>query len=219
MRRGLRRPSPIGDLANVTPSEYLDMVFMAGDKTCVSISKTDQGFIYPIGDSKRAARLARYVTHNDTGVWFQANPVNGELVNGYSLRCGLNLVAYRHILLESDDAPPDLWLKFLVQLEEPIVSIQRSGNESIHALIQVQAETSAEFDKIKDRFIREYVPFGADPKPIRAVQQVRLPNVVRNDYKRNQTLLFLNPNADGTPIYKKNSVAVLSDYGANQRTL
>jgi hypothetical protein len=97
----LAKASPIGNLAAITPSEYLDMVFLAGDKSCVSISDYDKGFIYPIGDSKIATRLNNYVKCNENGSWFSSQPVNGTPIDG-KLRSGANLVAFRHILLESD---------------------------------------------------------------------------------------------------------------------
>jgi hypothetical protein len=196
----LMKASPI-PVDRVTPADYLDSIFYVGDKVCVSRTYTDTGFIYHVGGGRynQRERLNNYTSCNDNGAWFLSNPVNGTPIDD-SLRSGANLVAFRHILLESDCAPDDLWLKFLVHLDRPIISIQRSGNTSIHALVKIDAETSVEFDKIRQEFLREFVPFGACKGSIRAVQQVRLPNVVRQDNGRRQTLLYLNPVADGNPI-------------------
>jgi hypothetical protein len=186
-------PCPV----DIAPSDYLDAIGYIGDKYCISHASNDRGFIYPVGDSKVAARLNNYVRANQDGAWLMAQAVNGKPING-SLRSAANVAEFRFVLLESDVAREYEWLRFLAQLDRPIVSIQRSGNKSIHAVIRVDVETSTEFDQLVAEFKRSYVPLGACSNSIRAVQQIRLPNVVRNDKGTLQRLLWLNAEASGS---------------------
>ena len=54
---------------------------------------------------------------------------------GRTRRAEESLTDYRHLLIESDEVDPSLWLSVLVQLPLPILSIVTSGKRSIHALI------------------------------------------------------------------------------------
>jgi hypothetical protein len=187
---------------DLTPAQYLDAIFNADECVCVCPLKMHKGEIYTPGDAKDAARLDRLIQPNIDGCWFVANPVNGQEVNG-SWRSEANLAAYHHLLLESDKAPRDLWLRAVVQIELPILSITESGNKSLHALVRIPATDKASFDEFVGKRKASMVRLGMDPAAIRAVQLTRLPGVTRNDNSRCQRLLYLNPNADSTPILRR----------------
>jgi hypothetical protein len=145
------------------------------------------------------------------GVWFLANPVTGEwhyiqrLVSernpmGMTLRAEECLTSYRFMLIESDEAPTDLWIKAIVQLPLPIVSIATSGGRSVHALVKVDAASPEEWDGVKAKIGPALVRLGACKGSLSLVRLTRLPGCYRAEKDGWQRLLYLNPNADGTPI-------------------
>ena len=145
------------------------------------------------------------------GTWFLPNPITGEALlldrhknewnpQGWTIRSEENLTSFRYLVLESDEAPEDLWIKALVQAPVPIVSITTSGGNSIHALVRVNAKSKEHWNQIKDMIAPRFVTLGADPGAITAVRLTRLPGCYRAINGRWQELLFLNPRADGRPI-------------------
>ena len=138
------------------------------------------------------------------GVWFLPQPVDGEfhcnprLGGKPSRRSEESVTAWRYIVLESDEAEPEDWLRCLIQMPLRIVSICESGGRSIHALARLDAASKADWD-VQVRAIKPaLITLGADPGALSAVRLTRLPQAMRGD--RVQRLLYLNPAADGTPI-------------------
>lgn len=157
------------------------------------------------------------------GVWFLVQPVEGiwkpndnnKGKNGkpkLGRRHGDCVTSWRHLVLESDDAPEGLWLKALVQLPFPIVAIYTSGGRSVHALLKVDCKSKAAFDALRDDIVQILAPLGADAAAMTAVRLSRLPGALRygkRDKEGNlqqypapllQRLLWLNPHATTTPI-------------------
>lgn len=157
------------------------------------------------------------------GVWFQAAPITGKWLPNLNNRAadgspkigrrhGDCVTAWRFLVLESDEAAPELWLRALVQLPLPIVAIYTSGGRSIHALARVDCETKAEFDSLRDDLIPIVCSLGADPAAITAVRLTRLPGTLRHGTRgkdgkvkpyplpRLQRLLYLNPQATARAI-------------------
>jgi hypothetical protein len=107
-------------------------------------------------------------------------------------------------VVESDSAPKDLWLRALVQLPIPIAAIYDSGGDSIHALVHVNAESKAEWDRIVRMELGPLiVPIGADYGAMTGVRLTRLPNCRRGQTGRMQSLLYLCPTPDCTPITER----------------
>jgi len=145
------------------------------------------------------------------GAWFLANPITGEALclerlkspwnpQGWTIRSEENLAAFRYMVLESDHAPEDMWIKALAQAPVPIVSIVTSGGNSIHALVKVDAKDKGQWDRVKGLIAPRFVELGADPNAITAVRLTRLPGCYRAEKDKMQELLFLNPWANGQPI-------------------
>jgi hypothetical protein len=106
--------------------------------------------------------------------------------------------------LECDREPRDLWrpvwLAILVSLPLSIVAITNSGGRSDHALVRVGADSKAAWDRYKLEKLRPLAELGADDGALSAVRLTRLPGCLRAAHR--QELLYLNPNADGTPIFQ-----------------
>jgi hypothetical protein len=114
------------------------------------------------------------------------------------------VTSFRYAVLECDHEPKEIWfpiwLKILVQLTLPIVSITDSAGKSAHALVRVSAESKQAWDQFKHETLRPLVKLGACDGSLSAVRLTRLPGCYRAD--RRQELLYLNPAADGTPIFR-----------------
>jgi hypothetical protein len=188
---------------DVGPAHYLNAVF-PGEKVLATTNMlTKGGFIYESLDE--AKEMERFVAYNTDGAWYLANPINGEWINN-SIRSEVNLTSFRHLVLESDDAPADQWLAMLVQEPLAIVALYRSGKRSVHALVRIPADNKSQFNRIKDEFKRKYCPLGADDGAMSAVRLTRLPGVVRRDNGNVQRLLYLNPRPSVKTIWKEETL-------------
>lgn len=154
-------------------------------------------------------------TRGREGVWFLCNPVHGNweptekrrvvravadgqhgppLVYWEAAKSGRrswqNVTTFRYAVLESDNAPEDLWIKALVKLPMPIVAIYSSGGKSLHALVRIDAGDKLTWDRLvrgtnartsgRTMSLMSLVcPLGADPNALTAVRLTRLPFCMR----------------------------------------
>ena len=191
---------------DVTPGAFLDALFLPGENVWCGKHNADQGDLYRVGDSSSAANMIEYFKHSREGAKYLINPINVQEING-SIRSEPNLTGFRHLLIESDEAPRDLWLAMVVQMHAPILALIDSGRRSTHAVIRLTATNKAEFLEQANYYRRQLIPLGADKnagnKPL---QLTRLPGVVRQETRKLQRLLYLAPNADGQPIFKEKAL-------------
>ena len=210
----------------------LSALYEPGERVLIFTAQFSQGdFLWRAGDG--SYRLAdrpgvRAVpsplpTGGPEGVWFLAQPVAGDWrVNlgnrtageppKMGRRHGACVTSWRFLVLESDTAPAELWLRALVQLPLPIVAAYTSGGRSIHALARVDAGCKAEWDNLRDDLAPILCPLGADPAAMTAVRLTRLPGTLRHGTRGKdgkvkrypspqlQRLLWLNPCAVARPI-------------------
>jgi hypothetical protein len=159
------------------------------------------------------------------GVWFLSQPVDGmwhwsgeNLKQPWTRRSWRSVMEWRHMVLESDDAPTDLYLNWLVQQPLPIAAIYTSAGKSIHALLRFQGvKSKAQWDALRDVLMPYFSKVGVDWRTLTAVRLTRLPccwregKMVRsNDDKQSryvrypeplrQRLLYLNALAEPVPI-------------------
>jgi Protein of unknown function (DUF3987) len=212
----LQAVSPI-DVSDVSPAQFLSSISEKGESYYVCTHKY----------ARKPSALFANIGVNDLseldhlkdghhGVWFLSNPVTGEPVftedknewftNGEKWRTEANVTAWRYMVIESDKAPDELWLRILVQLELKIVAIYTSGHRSIHALVRIDQPSKEAWDNYVDKFKDRLVQLGACPGSLTAVRLTRLPGCKRNEPGKEgmQTLLYLNPNADGRSILQQN---------------
>lgn len=210
--------SPV-DPRKVTPGEFLSSIFLTGERALVFTnfySQGDFGWVvgkggYRLGDQKgvTAVKSALPVNGGKDGVWFLSNPVtltwepNPRREGRLSRRGQEAVTAWRYLVLESDDAPAHLWLKFLAAFPGKIRAIYSSGGRSWHALVYVGMETWPEMDGLlrgnpkasssaaRMGAKRVWSMFGADPGALTPVRLTRLPGCLRNG--KEQRLIYLNP--------------------------
>jgi hypothetical protein len=196
-----RSPMPVGDLSS---EDYLRAVLVHGEHAVIFDRCDSGGWLWPGGINLSWLADA----HRAEGIMFLCNPVDGELrlnprTCNMSKRSEENLTSFRHAVLECDLAPREfwrpVWLKILVSLPLAIVSIVFSARRSDHALIRTGASSKEEWNAFKRRHLLPLVEFGADPGALSAVRLTRLGSAYRGETL--QELLYLNPAADGTPIF------------------
>ncbi len=206
----LKRHSPLPTW--ITPAEYLSAVFALGEQVLVFSNQRSQGDALYENRWLRVKRnaLDSFVSGHEAGVWFLSNPVDGlyhdnPRQGGQSRRSQESITAWRYAVLECDHKPKEtwlpIWLRILVQLPLPIVSITYSGDKSLHALCRVDAQSKEAWDQIvRGRLLGRLVPLGADGQALTAIRLTRLPGCYRGD--KLQQLLYLNPRAVSGPIWK-----------------
>lgn len=228
-----RSPVAIPEAQGVATAElFLSAIYQPGERVLAFVKEYSQGdFLWQAGGG--SYRLAErpgvkavpspLPTGGPLGCWFLAQPVSGKWeVNANNRapdgspkmgrRHGAAVTAWRFMVLESDEAPAELWLRALVQLPLPIVAAYTSGGRSIHALARIDAGSKESWDALRDDLVPILCPLGADPAAMTAVRLTRLPGTLRHGSRgkdgkakpypspRLQRLLYLNPHATACPI-------------------
>ena len=203
------------DPSLVTSEEFLSLLYHGG-KVLIFTDERSQGEALWPGDP--------IPSPGSRGTWFLIQPVDGVVHDNPrtgrpSRRSEESVTRWKFALLESDEAPEELWLAMLARSGLPIVAIYSSGGRSIHALLRVPGELpgmsgaggprcKAEWDRWAVGIRSELVRLGADPKALTAVRLSRLPQSFRPDTGRHQHLIYLDPFASSGRIMDK---AVLRD--------
>jgi hypothetical protein len=195
---------------NRTPAGILHQLYRPGELILIFNHYKSQGqsFYQHGGQDEDFSCLDQYRL-GSYGVWFLVNPVDGEYHYNprelkESRRSEESITSFRYAVLESDEAPKELWLKALVQLPLPIASITDSGGKSIHALIRIDAGSKTEWDElVRETLAPLVVPIGADLGALTAVRLTRLGNCHRGQTDQWQKLLFLDPEPNLTPLIEK----------------
>lgn len=175
----------------------------SGEKVIVFSRLKSQGQLLWEADKGKEIASHEFPTGPD-GVWFLPQPVSGDYHPNprqggkLSRRSEESVIAWRYLLLESDKANRDDWLRCLVQLPLRISSICDSGGISIHALVNLSAASKQDWDSKVAEMKTVLVTLGACPGSLSAVRTTRLPQAWRGN--RLQRLLYLNPTPVGTPI-------------------
>jgi len=205
--RWLKRRSPV-PVALTTPAEYLSAVFGMGSQVIVFTDPRSQGqtIFQKLSLKTERDKLRAFERGHKDGVWFLSNPVDGEYhfnprQDSMSRRSEESITEFRHVVLESDCQPIEQWLRILIQLKLPIVSIVSSGGKSLHALARIDAISKEDWDKKVRRLMPWLVKVGADRGALTAVRLTRLPGCYRGD--KLQQLLYLDPNPESGPIWKE----------------
>ena len=202
-----RSPVPVGgqDSASVLRHLYRRG---SGEKVILFNVMESQGqFVWDA--DKSDVTQNHHLPTGENGVWFLPQPVSGEFLPNPRLDGKLSrrsveaITAWRYAVLESDEADADDWLRCLVQMPFRIASICESGGRSIHALVQLDAASKADWDKLMGPIKPVLITLGADRGALTAVRLSRLPQAMRGD--RCQRLLYLNPQPSGVPIFQQPS--------------
>jgi hypothetical protein len=143
-------------------------------------------------------------TESNAGMLLMACPVDGQwrIVPGkygkdgqasWSRRNGACVTRFPYMVLESDTAPVDLWLRALSLLELRVAAIFSSGGKSVHTLVRVDALSKAEFDSCVRLVASVLESMGADAQALKGLPMSRVPGVLRGETGRVQELWYLDP--------------------------
>jgi hypothetical protein len=182
----------------------------SGEKVLIFSDMRSQGQMLWEADKSTFIQNRHLPTGSD-GIWFLPQPVDGEFhanlrLNGKrSRRSEESVRAWRYVVLESDEADSEDWLRCLIQMPLRIVSICESGGRSIHALVRLDAASKEDWDSKVRKMKPALVTLGADPGALSAVRLTRLPQAKRG--VRVQRLLYLAPTPAGEPIYGREKEA------------
>ena len=184
---------------------FLDAVFAPQEKVLIFCDQRTQGdFLWWQGRGGYRLAPARGVKAaastlprgGKEGVWYLVQPVTGQWAIAeekarfredenvpakWTRRSQVNVTAWRHFVLESDELPEADWLKVLVNLPLPIAAIYTSGGRSIHALVRFEVGSKAEWDASRNVIRQIVCPLGADPAALSAVRLSRLPGCYRGE--------------------------------------
>jgi hypothetical protein len=195
---------------NRSPAGVLAKLYQPGEKVLVFTDWESQGqelWTHP-GQSGNFATLDQY-KRGFKDVWFLSNPVDGQFhwnprEEKDSRRSEESVTSWRYAVIESDKAEPELWLRALVQLPLFVSAIYESGGRSIHALVRIDADSKAEWDRsVRGELLPILATLGADPGALTAVRLTRLPNCRREKTGKLQRLLYLDSEPNGEPICRK----------------
>lgn len=153
----------------------------------------------------RVPALIRSGGRYAAGIWYLCNPVDGRWhpnprENNLSCRSQESITAFRYAVLESDQAPPHLWLGFIAQLPTRVAAIYTSGGRSIHTLIRLDAKLKSDWDEAITPLKRPLAALGADAGALSAVRLSRLPGCWRPEKAGFQRLLYLYPDPALAPL-------------------
>jgi hypothetical protein len=188
----------------VSPPEFLNTIFGLGARALVFDAQQGKPLTWTCGRFESLDKWLDIMNHWPN-VFFLCNPVDGEAhlnprTGRMSRRSAESITEFRYGVIESDEAPADLWLSAVVQLRLPITAIYTSGGKSIHVLWRVGAKTKDEWDDAVRPWRRNLVTLGADPAALTAVRLSRLPGCKRNSTDGFQKLLYLNPQPTIWPL-------------------
>ena len=228
-----RSAVPIPDTQDTATAElFLSAIYQPAERVLVFTREFSQGdFLWtPGGGSYRLADRpgvkavpSPLPAGGPLGAWFLAQPISGKWEVNTNNRApdgspkmgrrhGACVTAWRFMVLESDEAPAELWLRALVQLPIPIVAAYTSGGRSIHCLARIDAGCKEAWDSLRDDLVPILCPLGADAAAMTAVRLTRLPGTLRHGSRGKdgkikpypapclQRLLYLNPAAPACPI-------------------
>jgi hypothetical protein len=211
----MARGSITSELLEPDSSGFLHALYEPGERIWIGTTKdARRGELYVHGGDREDFRCLDHLREGNEGVWFLSNPVTGEAVEGVGIvnewfprgeswRSEENVTSWRYLLIESDEAPEQLWLKMIVQAPLAISAIYTSGSRSIHTLVRVDAPSKEAWDAFRDSIKTDLITLGACAGSLTGVRLTRLPNCRRGETGQLQRLLYLSPNPTNTPIFNQ----------------
>jgi hypothetical protein len=157
--------------------EFRKVLFDDGDYVCV-------------GKNAYATDIMPCVALDETKLeFFSINSLKDK-------RADKNVTKYRNFLFEMDDLPPKQQVKLVTETDMPWSTAVFSGNKSIHWIISLEEpvknkeEYKMWWNAIYDCAVRHHIVFDkATSNPSRFS---RIPNVIRQDKNKKQTLVKVN---------------------------
>lgn len=183
-------------------SRFLSAVFDPSDFVFIGKGR-DLGI--PGKNIRRAADWIRYFEAGGiAGPYIIVNPLTAKPApkkdgNGMTYRGDLNILTYRHCLVEFDNLTHENQIRFWSSIGLSIRALIDSGGKSIHAWLDVSKlgliETPEQWkSQIKERLYDKILaPLGVDAACSNPARLSRLPGHYRSEKQAWQRLLWLSP--------------------------
>lgn len=116
----------------------------------------------------------------EVGAWIRFNPLDGTGVKNE------NVTEFRYALVESDHMSIDEQNAIIRELELPVACLVHSGNESLHAIVRIDAPSYEEYRKRVDYLynICKKNGFIIDRQNRNPSRLSRMPGIMRNGHKQ-----------------------------------
>lgn len=140
------------------------------------------------------------------GGWVRMNPCKPEGSGSNGAICDADITAHRFMLLESDLLPEALALSVYAALPLPVVSIHASGGRGPHAWVRLDCANAEDYRKQVAYILAKLERLGMDGGNKNPSRLSRLPGATRQlgaTGDGEQRLYYLNPEADGQPIFAR----------------
>lgn len=140
----------------------------------------------------------------DAGAWIRFNPIAQTGSGAGGAHRDSDVIAWRYLLVESDELPFGLQLSLYARLALPIAALLTSGGKSVHAIVKVDSSNAQDFRADADFVLGRLMRFGVDPQNRNPSRYGRLPGVRRSIGATGdgwQRLLYLNPQPKGGAIF------------------
>lgn len=178
-----------------------------GPDECINIVRqhtvNEKGKANPQGAGKAMSGEAwtRWTSSNgfpegDAGAWIRPNPTKETGSGKGGAVTDADITAFRFLLVESDSLTLEQQFAFAVKSQLPIAAIIRSGGDSIHSWVRLDAKNDEEYTKLAAALISTLEPFGYDRANKNPSRLSRLPGALRKIGASGdgiQSLLSLNP--------------------------
>jgi len=191
-------------------ADVLSMLFAPEDLVVMMKRKWNKGDFavwkarsFRLGQDPDTKAVASEIpTESNAGMLLMAAPIDGKWRPGgkdkkgnvkWSRRTAACVTHFPYLVLESDEAPLDLWLRAIAMLELRIAAIFSSGGKSVHALIRIDAKSKVEFDDCAQVLAGVLEVIGADAQAAKGLPMSRVPGVKRIETGKIQELWYLDP--------------------------
>lgn len=158
-----------------THSEWFGIVFAEEDGSIRSKGRTYQNppDVYQADPPQ--------ITPHPMGTWVRVNP----LKEGGS--ADADVIAYRHVLIESDTAPVETQWAAIVAANLPCTAVVHSGGKSLHAFVRVDAKNLEEYkaraNKVADA-VERFDGMKVDRACLNPSRLARLPGCPRGEKRQ-----------------------------------
>ncbi|HEY5895325.1 MAG TPA: AAA family ATPase [Chthoniobacterales bacterium] len=137
------------------------------------------------------------------GAWIRPNP----FIPGTYSGTDKDVVAFRHLLIESDSLTKAQQWDFYQKSGLPIACVIDSGGGSLHAWVKVDAKDADEYKARAAQIYESLAPHGFDPSNKNAARFSRLPGALRDGAK--QQLVAINIGAASWEAWEAEAVDAL----------
>lgn len=155
--------------------KFLTAIFKPTDWVCITNeAKYDEdrekwfpassGTFMPV--SKWLEMFPSKMWEKEQGAWIRINSTRPDKFDGSDS----NIAAYRHVLIEFDDVPKLEQLEIITSCKLPVSCIVDSGGRSLHAWVNVDAQSREEWEQRRDAvydYMADYSPCPSNKNPSR----------------------------------------------------